>query len=292
MAPSDPTLDHTDFDISHVVLSSFYFMMLICSLVALINTKAYTSLYTLLFHLLLMLGAACRAVLFILFPFAAEGVIHLSVNVIDLVATLPTFFFFTVYSITMIVGTLIQQEHLPRTVQIDIRKVVPYILFGNLAMYIIVAILFIVDFTVDAPAHISSRPTTVTGIIIQLFTSFIYFNGSLFFFIVLFKHYVKHWREFRAANRTSEFSTVRKMFALVFPFSSVSFMIRATLAAVTAFVVIRSWYKDLLYYTFLEVLPVSFLLLIMSQRTTIRLLRIAFLEPERQPIMAHLQPLV
>ncbi|EFA82453.1 hypothetical protein PPL_04878 [Heterostelium album PN500] len=222
---NDQTFHYWNFDVSHIVLSSFYIVLILCAIISFAGTKGYF------------------------------------------------------YSVALILGTIIQEEHLPKTAQTDIKKMVSLIFYGNLAMYGVVIILYIFDFTIDPPSNYSvNLPTTITGIIIQLFAAFMYFWGSLLFVFIL---------EIIAANKSSEYATVRKMFAIIFPFSFLSFMARAVLTAVTTFVSIASWYKDILYYTFLEILPMSFLLLIMCQRSSLRLLREKFANPETLPILEN-----
>ncbi|GAM26284.1 hypothetical protein SAMD00019534_094590 [Acytostelium subglobosum LB1] len=264
------------FDISHIILSSFYLALMISAVAASIYCKGLHSFASLVFYILLIVGCALRAALFIIYILVVEQLATLEDPTADLLGTLPSFFFFTVYSVALILGTKVVDDHLPSTAKFNIKLIMRVIIIGNFIMYFMATVLYILDYVFPHPSGTGSlnTPMTLIGQIIQMLVAVIYVIGSVYFVYTLSIHYLRNWKEFRAATRNNdtELEVIRKMFLAVFGYSSLSFIVRAVMTAVTTFVSITSWSKDIFYYTVLEVLPMMLLLIIMTRRTSLILL--------------------
>ncbi|KAF2072635.1 hypothetical protein CYY_006037 [Polysphondylium violaceum] len=250
------------FDISHGILVVLYFGLFIFSLIKLLIQKK--SVIRVLFHFFLLLGCAFRVTSFTLFILLNEDVISVDGSFLYLTASLPSFFFLTFYSAALVLSVDLFQIS-TKIKPVNIKTLSLIVLLANICLYVMVIILFVLDFEVfpDEVASLNA-PTSVFQKTIQFIIVGIYLIASVSFFLFLYIVYYKNYETyFRDANVNVEYNQLKQKSNGVIFFSFVCFFLRSFFTCLTIFYPGASlWWKDLAYYMGLEFLPLFLLLFI------------------------------
>ncbi|GAM23085.1 hypothetical protein SAMD00019534_062600 [Acytostelium subglobosum LB1] len=299
-SPSSSSVDVRDgqwinkpYDISHWVLSTLYLALAIASIVQLIRTRKRAIYVARIFFLSMVFASLMRAFSFALLPFAMEDQVYLSPvenQILAILKILPSFLYFTVYSISLFFGLIISmQVYLPTKMKANTSVIMKAILIGNVFMYVTVIVLYLVELELQHAHRFVVNPTdSSAGLLLQLYASSIYFGASIILMSFLFHQYRSYYKEIQFApkyedmeylkskknpykKQTNKMAKLRLSLIIVFMYCTLSFLIRSVLVALTPFNPARfnAWYFDLLYYVLLELPQLCFLLEIMSRRTAL-----------------------
>ncbi|EAL63821.1 hypothetical protein DDB_G0287239 [Dictyostelium discoideum AX4] len=244
------------YDYSHIALISLYTILAILSIISFIRST------------ILLIASLLRAVSFSLFIINEEKVKEIDGNLLFLTNELPSFFYLTFFSMALLLSIQIFQGTLV-VKAVDMQKLKTVVIIANVVIYLILAILFILDFVLF-PYETASvdQPTSVFQMIIQFIAAFIYFITAVTFFVFLFKTYYEHYDDkFADAVKTQESVQLKKRSNGIIFFSFLCFLIRAIMTCLTIFLKLGFWYKDLVYYLFFEIIPISLLLFIINEMT-------------------------
>ncbi|EGG14741.1 hypothetical protein DFA_11001 [Cavenderia fasciculata] len=248
-----------DYSQSHIFLSALYFVFSFGALIG-YRIKHVWEKYAIGFMLLVVLGGLLRAVSFLLYILELNDVIHLGGKILNVFSVLPSFLFITAYTISLILGLIInERKSSQKGSKVDLYK--RGILIFNIIMYVVVLVFIVLDFSLDtSESNVSvNEPTTTMESALQLFDAIIYLSTPIFIFVVFFIIIKKG----TAPEPSSDLKT-RQVFAIIIVSAIVCFVLRGVLVIVTTFYPLNYWWKDVVYYVILEVLPLSCLLYIMS----------------------------
>ncbi|EGC38379.1 hypothetical protein DICPUDRAFT_45904 [Dictyostelium purpureum] len=253
------------FDYSHIALIFLYVLLSVFSIVSYIRSTTKETLFTICFHLILLVASLFRAVSFLLFIINEERVKYIDGNLLFLTNELPSFFYLTFFSMSLILSVEIFQGSLVvKAVNMEKLKIVVEV--SNVVLYIILAVLFTLDFVLfpDESASVD-QPSSVFQIIIQVVVSFIYLSTSIGFFVFLLKTYYEHYdSKFADALKTQESVQFKKKSNSIIFFTFLCFLVRSIMTCLSIFLALNFWLRDLIYYSIFEILPISLLMYIIN----------------------------
>jgi len=210
------------------------------------------------------LGCAFRITSFILFILIQENLITVNGSFLYLTSSLPSFLFLTFYSAALVISVGLFQIS-TTTKPANMKKLSLIVKLANAFLYLILAVLFALDFSVFPDEVISvNAPTSVFQKTIQFIIVGMYLLASVLFFIYVSRLYMNHYHtNFKDANINEDQIQLKKKSSILVFVSCVCFLIRSVLTCLTIFYPgAQLWWKDLAYYLLLEIIPLSLLLYI------------------------------
>jgi hypothetical protein len=256
--------EHPRYDAVHFVVALEYVSLIFLSLYCLFRVwrAGNQQKWQKAFHPLLLLGTALRAVFFFLQPFVMEQTISIANRANMFLNYLPSFFFFSDYMIVLFLWAEIYHFRL----EVRVNRLRPIFWTLTALMYILVIIIFVLDFTVSKKVYLSSsEPASVFEQVLMTYDASIYFLSSLAFLVYAAGVY------FRLGSVPSETRRVLlRRILFIAGMISLCFIARAVLVLYNSWVNLNTsdaWWFDGVYFTLLEVLPLCMMILILHQAT-------------------------
>ncbi|KAN0030030.1 hypothetical protein ACTA71_008174 [Dictyostelium dimigraforme] len=261
-------LTYPYYDYSHIALISIYIILAILSVISFMRSTSKKNVFIISFLIILLVSSSLRAVSFSLYIVVYEKVRSINGNLLFLLTELPSFLYLTFFSMALLLSIQIFQGSLV-VKAVDMQKLKTVVIIANIVVYLILAILFILDFVLYPNETASvNQPTSVFQRIIQFIAAIIYFITAVTFFVFLFKTYYEHYDDkFADAVKTQESVQFKKRSNGIIFFAFLCFLIRAVMTCLTIFLKLSFWYTDLIYYLFFEIIPISLLLYILNEMT-------------------------
>jgi len=261
------------YDVSHFVLACEYIVLIFFPCAALYRAPQKWPLTPQIwFYLCFIFGSIGRMTFFIMSPFVYEGNLVIPLTPRLLWNTLPSFFYLTGFSIVLALWAEIYHNPKGRrageSFTIDLMYM-PLILF-NSVLYIVASIFYttifiVIGFTGDETQTV---PTNNTSRLPFFQITFVYFVLGILF--AIYGYLIV--RQLRGnLSRTSLMWKV----GVIASICAVAFEVRGAITIFTSFIPEQYmsedlWFIDIVYYTLLEVLPLSCMLLILMLQTPIK----------------------
>eukprot|EP01114_Cavostelium_apophysatum_P000820 TRINITY_DN10721_c0_g1_i1.p1 TRINITY_DN10721_c0_g1~~TRINITY_DN10721_c0_g1_i1.p1 ORF type:complete len:312 (+),score=30.33 TRINITY_DN10721_c0_g1_i1:96-1031(+) len=258
---------HKPYDSIHFLLCGLYLLLTLISLAILIRLAAKKHLHLVWqksFHPLLILGALVRAAYFGIAAYAIEGQLKISNRVDVILNTLPSFFFFSDYLILLFLWAEIYHNAYRKTsgTKPAMSRLTPSFVVLNVVMYLVLLCLYIADFVADSQVDL---PVSFTSNNIETatfaYTGGVYLLTSVGFLIYGGRIYFKFSQmRMNTKARKKVLGKIQLITALVVS----CFIARSIIVLIGTFKNLSlQWYFDLLYFFFLEIIPLIMMLYVL-----------------------------
>ncbi|KAN0047636.1 hypothetical protein ACTA71_002020 [Dictyostelium dimigraforme] len=256
------------YDITHFILSFLYFLLTIFCVISFIKRpKKHANTQQFVFYPLLILGVIVRSVFMFLQPFVMEKAMNLPNQANILLNSLPSFTFFSTYLIVLFIWVeiyIISYGHSIRS----IRNLPTVFNICTCIMYIVLIVLYILDFTLYRPDYSDavSAFRTLPEVIIGYYDVSCFILASLlflFFGISLVVKFRRQQKNFAEDKR----KVILKRITILTGLICFCFILRA---AITLFSLVHLhlismyWWFDGAYFSMLEVIPLSIMLYLLQ----------------------------